>query len=238
MSFTRPRGQGGPHSIGVETAGDGKVGVRVDDKSFGRILAPPASKTPTPGHSIQSDCGRGGWALLTSREVRWLNATYSWYYNPAMAPSGANFDLIRAGLNYATADSSSCGHVPTSAKWSYKGTSPAGAGNKNGMNSIGWYDLEALGVTVSYFVGGTLQEADIRFDSKIAGSWHHSLSLPVPSGRHDFVSVATHEVLHAYGLGHVDDTSNVMYESLGSGPGSDRRTKRTGELLGMRFLYP
>ncbi|MGD8215450.1 matrixin family metalloprotease [Aestuariimicrobium sp. Y1814] len=185
---------------------------------------------------ILTGCGNGTWNYLNSYAPTHPGSLYNWYYNPALAPVAVDVvALFKMSMNYAVADSSSCGSYSTNASWSYKGTTAAGAGNINGINVIGWYDIESLGVMTYIHDGGVMLEADIRFDTGTA--WHATASLPVASGKYDFLSVASHEILHAYGLGHtLNDPDNVMYNFFGAGAGTDRRTKRLGDLYGMHFL--
>lgn len=69
-------------------------------------------------------------------------------------------------------------------------------------------------------------------------STSHTFSTGTPSStQYDLQSVITHEVGHALGLGHPDDTERtaVMYKSFS--PGETRRTLSSDDIAGIAAIY-
>lgn len=182
-------------------------------------------------------------SLLYSQEGAlsvWPTITgYRWYYNPSGQVSTNTVDLLKQSFNYAVADSSTCGTGATSTIWSYRGSTTRDGKTKDGYSVIAWEVIPGyLGLAGYHNNANTTVEADIRLNP--SASWHMSTSLPVPAGKKDFITIGTHEVLHNWALGHVTyDDGQVMYEGVGvpSGAGTDRRSKRSGDLAGFDKLY-
>jgi PKD repeat protein len=84
------------------------------------------------------------------------------------------------------------------------------------------YDDSKLGVCYSWYSGcnqaGVFQwfvsELDIEFDSN--RNWHFDTNNP-PNNKHDFQSVALHELGHGVQMAHVRDNSKVMHYSIQRG---------------------
>ncbi len=65
--------------------------------------------------------------------------------------------------------------------------------------------------------------------------WHNGAGLP-PGGLFDYLTVATQEAGHAFGLGHnAGDMTSVMFPFLGTGI---RRTPNGADAASSNFLYP
>ena len=229
----------GGWSAGILTTEGGQVGLRVQGAEYGSAEAVrrlrPQVVSPDPS-VVLSGCGSSASYLLAGTAWAAGSAMFPWYYNAASQPVGTPYtplSLIQTGFANAVADSSSCGMGATGATDNYRGATSSNTANHDGRSVVGWAtfsDPSTLGMAWWWSTGGFTNEVDIRFDSSPASPFHMSHYLPVPSGYHDFISLATHEVLHGYGLLDLKsppfaDDGQVMWESMGLGAGSDRRTK-------------
>jgi len=67
-------------------------------------------------------------------------------------------------------------------------------------------------------------------------SWHNGAGSPAGTGLFDYLTVATQENGHAFGLGHNDgDATSVMFPTLGI---NIRRTPSAADAASTNFLYP
>lgn len=82
---------------------------------------------------------------------------------------------------------------------------------------------------------GTISESDIRFGYLVP--WYYG-SGAVPSTEYDLWSAASHEVGHRIGLGHVGNCDLTMGSPCGITGDSRERNLGSGDVLGMRYLYP
>jgi len=82
-----------------------------------------------------------------------------------------------------------------------------------------------------------LKEFDMQFvhpNNMIAGiTWNYSTALPEIT-EFDFETIALHELGHAHGLGHINDSESSMYFSIENG--ASKRGIQSKELDGA--LYP
>ncbi|CAI9411778.1 matrixin family metalloprotease [Aestuariimicrobium sp. T2.26MG-19.2B] len=239
-------------SYAISTSTDGHVAALVAGRLIGHPAAAPRVQlvgsahahdlSPASEDTVLSGCGSSSsyawkYALNGGLGV-WPSAGYNWWHNTSGQPASNAYSLLDASFANAIADSSSCGTGATSTpKFSRLGNTTRDAKTHDGYSVIGYEDLSGtlLGLAGYWVSGNNIVEADIRIDN--ATSWHMSTSLPVPAGRVDFMSLAVHEILHNWGLDHVADTDQIMYASFNTGAGSDRRTKRSGDLNGFNILY-
>lgn len=76
-----------------------------------------------------------------------------------------------------------------------------------------------------------------HFDIEMNDAWNWRVQCPCPgTNNFDVESVALHEIGHALGLDHVSDNAQVMHPSLTQG--SAKRTLGSGDVNGIRALYP
>lgn len=162
--------------------------------------------------------------------ARW-RAGYQWYYNPASEPSSTSFAAIRDGGLAILADSTACGSWPnTTSQYAINGTSRT-THVQDGYSVVGWGTLSssAWAVTLAWYSGSDLLEADIRFN-KSKSFFTGTGATPTTKG--DLRSIAAHEIGHAFGLKDLSSTpKQIMYGSFAAG--EQRRNKRTGDLYGM-----
>lgn len=241
---------GSGHVYGIARDADGGVGVLVDGNSFGNASTTARMAARATQHVNESGpaaplivCGSSTsftpmFAQGTTKRTRFANGKYIFYYNPASQPSTNSLAAIQGAFANVVADSSSCGSKPTSASWSYVTTTTKRGDVRDGVNVIAWDALPSgtLGLAGYFESAGATVEADIRLSSSVA--WHTATTLPVAAGKFDLMSVAAHEIMHNFGLGHVTDSAQVMFGGFGTGPGNDRRTKRSGDLNGMATYNP
>lgn len=108
--------------------------------------------------------------------------------------------------------------------------------NSDGLSVI-YFDTSlgssALGVTLTSLAAcsatGRWYVSDV--DLAINGNTNFNFTLnPTISGEYDYYSVVLHELGHVRNLGHVLNTSQIMYPSLGTG--QDKRTLHANDILG------
>lgn len=238
-----------PHEYAIYTDKAGNTVLQLDNRSIGGPSRASGGGVggPVPMGGPLTGCGQSSsWTRIAAQNPpvgrifgKMPYYGYKWRYNYANQPSVAALDLIKNAFSHAVADSSSCGTRPTSARWSFLGYTGRNGSAHDGYSSIAWdrgMNSTVWGVAGYWTSAGVIVEADIRFNAR--APFHFSSALPVPRNRVDFGSVASHEVLHNYGLGHVADGNQVMFPFINAGPGTDRRTKRSGDLQGMATLYP
>lgn len=254
VSVTRTTGS---FDVEVMTTAQGQTAIELGGKTYGSAAAVSALQSAQSAVSKTSvakspsleltGCGSAGSYILAG--TAWANNSvmFPWYYNAANQPTGTPYtplSLIQTGFNNVVADSSSCGSGATNASHTYKGTTTSNTANHDGKSVVGWAtfsDSQVLGMTWWWNNGSFMTEADIRFDSAPIYPFHMSHYLPVPASRLDFISLAAHEGLHAYGLKDLAapalDDGQVAWGTLYAGAGGDRRTKRSGDLKGFDLLY-
>lgn len=183
----------------------------------------------------------------------WYAKLYKWSYNSSGQSSTSALSRIGAAANtVANGSSVTCGTRSNALNTSYLGTTSSrggvttsGCGASDLKNVVDWGDLNEanswLGVTcrwtnISSAHELVLVEADIRFDNSNRGWYTGSDGSACISGRYDLQSVATHEMLHAVGLEHVSNATQVM--GTDTGPCRvDWRQLGRGDQDGLRVIY-
>jgi hypothetical protein len=102
------------------------------------------------------------------------------------------------------------------------------ADGKNGITFAAY--SSSLAVASTWSSGGVISEVDITYNT--AYTW----SAAPTTGQYDVQSVGVHELGHALGLGHVQDTAQTLYPCIGSGV--LKRSLGWGDAAGVRNIYP
>ena len=148
-------------------------------------------------------------------------------------------EAIKAGFNTWTA--ASCSYM----EWFYEGTTASGPeswGEEDGVNLLVWEEgdwpeelTDVVAATIPIFYDcnpARLVDADIIFNG-VEFTW----GVNGEAGRMDVANIATHEIGHALGLDHSDDTEATMYYATVFGE-TKRRTLEEDDINGVCALYP
>jgi len=183
----------------------------------------------------------------------WAAGRYQWFWNRANEPFPDNGTWTRVkygadsiGAGWTTVCPTGGGYPvtgPTDFLAAQPGVTATGCGSQDLNNVVGMGPLDGgtLGRTCSWnTVLGYKAEADIKFDTS-SRSWHWSPSTSgCAAGSFDIEGVAVHEFGHAVGLGHVDDQTQVMRETIASCDFSWRDLGRGDQrgLLALQGIFP
>ncbi|MEP7158756.1 MAG: hypothetical protein ABI797_04970 [Chloroflexota bacterium] len=180
-------------------------------------------------------------------------STLKWWFKGSSTPSylsqGGVLTVLKRSFTNMTGARNSCG-LPdnNSATSSYQGTTTIGPsvnarGNckaSDGRNVIGFGSLPAgtLAVTcIRFGAGNHIREADIKMNSNF--DWELS---PANCFYEELIEpTLTHEIGHAFGLGHVGENKHgrLTMSTISDGPCSNAEsTLGWGDVRGMHHLYP
>ena len=259
----------GAQELHVETASSGSVVVSdCGSESPRDPQHPPQSPNPSPPPPPPPDpewtdpaaphpCDDYSYVLLN---YSW-GTTLNWEFNEGTTPAGlgssAARDAIAQGANSVTLARNSCGMMDNiSASDDYLGHTNRRADmrrdvyqdvclNNDQKSVVDFGDLhvEYLGLNCTWRTGsGSPRQAthsDIRLN-KVDYMWTVDPYNPSCSGQWSVRAVAAHEWGHAFGLGHVDETSsgNLTMSPKINGPCQDSEfTLGQGDVLGLRQRY-
>ncbi|MFC7550953.1 matrixin family metalloprotease [Plantactinospora sp. GCM10030261] len=244
-----------PSLATVYRTSDDKLALRIDDEpavgsapaaaALDRIRAKRPEATGTTGArplaaaaAAPAWCGET-WHWQAGNGVWRYPSQYPWTYNPHGQPAADALSAIQYGFKFITDDSSSCGSAPTYASASYRGTTTRYTwGTRDNGNVAGWagFDLNILARAYTWTDhAGYRLEGDIAFNNR-RSDWFTGLGGTIPTDRIDLISVATHEAGHIFGLNHFEGASSQVMSPTFS-QGENRRTKRSGDLRGINYLY-
>jgi len=104
----------------------------------------------------------------------------------------------------------------------------------DGNNDVGWLSLREPGVIGVTWYGTSTDEFDMVLDNKDF-DWYEGDALGIGAGQIDAETIYLHELGHALGLGHTDDTTAVMYAYYSLG--TVQRTPAPDDEGGIREIY-
>jgi hypothetical protein len=195
---------GGWRSLGVETAIDGSVQV------LGGTTPPPPAAPSAPSGA----CNDGAYSLYPDT---W-STTYRWWFNISSTPDeveqGNAKSALRGAVQNITKVNNNCGLADrVTAKGAYQGTTTRGTNigkdssctSSDGKSVVGFGNLLStdLGFTCWWTSGNHTVEADLRLN-KVEYTWVVNIGGHCVT-KFSIEAVATHEVGHIYGLGHVNE---------------------------------
>jgi hypothetical protein len=214
--------------------GAAAVEPEVDDYRLDAQASVTASASPAPCRDKAYKLAGGKWTK-----------TLKWSFRASSTPSGltraaARSTIQRAFSNIVNARND-CGRSDrVDAKASYLGSTASKPSCKvmDGKNVVGFRKLptDTLARTCWWTINGRIVEADIQINSTVR--WATSLA----SCRNAFMleAVMTHEVGHAFGLGHVGEAKHgrlTMSTRLDGPCNNQEATLGLGDMLGLEALY-
>lgn len=235
--------------ISLGTAVDPTTGKVVEGFAF---IHPRTGYHHRPGHDGGPPGGGGGGSkcfAFTSKGAKWKTLE-PWLVNASNAAGlGSGFVLGNLAANIDKWEDAADGVVD-----GVKGADILGNGSgtstvltadtaaPDGQNEVYFADIadpNAIAVTIVWGIfagppgGRELVEWDQVYDD-VDFSW----SQTGEAGKMDFENVATHELGHAVGMAHPDDscTEETMYRFASPGE-TKKRTLNTGDITGINQLY-
>lgn len=213
-------------------------------------LARESEHESTSGGSIGvslAPCADGKFNLLGGK----VQGTFGWSYKASTTPAGLGTNAVVKALKRSFANitgaHNDCGRADNvSATARYDGTTTRGigvtaagrCGAGDGRNTVGFGDLPSgvLAVTCTRFIGNQIVEADIRVNTRF--SW--ATSVASCFGHELIEPTMTHEIGHAFGLGHVGENKHgrLTMSTQSDGPCSNAEsTLGLGDMRGLEQLY-
>jgi len=182
--------------------------------------------------------------------TKWAS-TLRWRFKASTTPAYLNaadvLTVLKRSFGNITHERNDCGRLDhVSATHSYLGTTTHGigvtsdgrCGTSDSANTVGFGALPSgvLAITCVRSIGSRIVETDIRLSTGV--TWALSLS----SCSNDFMleSVVTHEVGHAFGLGHVGETNHgrlTMSTFIDGTCENQEATLGNGDMKGLEALY-
>lgn len=249
----------GVYASASSPSGTVELGIRVDDQGrLSYVTTKPVGATP--GRLVsqrRAGCSDAAWSGMGVRQ----GGTWRWWVGTrGYFPRGIDRNEFRAtvadSVDNITGLSNDCGwrgQGPTAAYQGYVARRAAVSardgkltcGRRDGFSvvSSGALDARALGVTCYWFRvvpdrPDRILEVDILLNAS-RYRWTTRPNRPGCSRDYDIESTMTHEVGHAYGLGHVSERSHgaLTMSEVSARCDSSGRTLGRGDIRGLRSLY-
>jgi len=206
------------------------------------VVTSPDLVTSSPG-----PCSDSKYNLIGPKWKSTLKWSYKSSTTPSYLTTSQVVQVLKRAFNNITMERNDCGRIDrVSASWSYLGTTSNGlgvtkagaCGSADGHNTVGFGALPAgyLALTCVRSVGTSITETDIRISN--GSSW----ALALGDCLNDFMleAVATHEIGHAYGLGHVGETNHgrlTMSTFIDGTCENQESTLGLGDMKALEALY-
>lgn len=221
--------------LGVTSAPATAATLSVDEAHRAARAVWTPSASPSPCTDVKFNVLGGKW-----------HSTLKWSFRSSSTPAG----LVRSGVvgvlkeafGNITGAHNDCGRSDNvSATSSYLGTTSRrpGCRSPDGLNVVGFRPLPAgvLGRTCWWTMNGRIIEADIQLNAN--EPWALSLAT-CRFSQPMLEAVMTHEVGHAYGMGHVSEARHgrlTMSTYLDAPCNNQESTLGRGDMLGLEALY-
>jgi hypothetical protein len=221
--------------LGTMPASASAAVLSVDDvhRAARAALTPAASPSP---------CSDGAYKVLGGK---W-KSTLKWSFRSSSTPAGLTKSgvagVLKESFGNITNANNDCGRSDrVGATSNYLGTTTRRPGCRllDGHNVVGFRSLPAgvLGRTCWWTMNGRIIEADIQLSS--SEPW--ALSLAACNFPQTMLeAVMTHEVGHAYGMGHVGESKHgrlTMSTYLDGACNNQESTLGRGDMLGLEAKY-
>lgn len=159
--------------------------------------------------------------LLWPSGAKWNGALMKWHYNPSGQPAAVSTEAMLALIQADMAKwSASC-----AIRFEYQGITSAAPTFNDGVNVVGWSSADGYdGYTQYWYRGGYFSDVDVRLDpTRLTTATQ-------------IEGIVDHELGHAIGLDHSDQTASIMwanpYHSY-----DYQRTLRADDIAGCQALY-
>jgi hypothetical protein len=187
---------------------------------------------------------------LLNPAARWMSPL-RWRFRQSSVPAGLNradvLAIIKKSFRNVVNARNDCGLADrVSATQQYLGTTSrrpnvtraGGCGTNDGYNTVGFGPLDGYysGYTCIWWIGNEVIEADMKLDTDTA--W--ALTMASCNAELMMEALVTHEVGHAYNLGHVAEnnhgrlTMSVYIDQL---CGNQEATLGLGDVRGLESMY-
>jgi hypothetical protein len=242
---------GTTHTLRIETLLDGRVVYfpQLADEHGDDGVESNEGSAPLASNTALKPCKDSAYTLLP---WRW-DERYDWQFNAGSTPKGVSRDRAeirfkRAATNITRSDNS-CGmadEVSSTHRYLGRTTRKAQIGangscnSGNGHNTVAFGDLPAgtAGVACVWYSAGAAVEADVKLN-KAEHKWIAALSSSC-SNRLSIEAVATHELGHVFGLGHVGEGAHgnlTMSTAINAFCSNAEASLGRGDVLGLRAKY-
>jgi len=172
--------------------------------------------------------------------------SYGWKYNSENQPSSSALDQLQAGGSRWGGFMSVCNTtLRSNATSKYQGTTsdtPLVNADLTCGFSIGGQSIVGFGPLPTGTLAATctwrLLSLPVKSDQKYNSNYSWNVSLGCSGNVYDLRGVATHEMGHSFGLGHVDQSSGLVMKPASGPCETGQRDLGYGDALGIAALYP
>jgi hypothetical protein len=201
-----------------------------------------AARTALTTASSPSPCNDRAYKVLGGKWKSTLKWSFRGSSTPASLAKSGVVGVLKESFANITGAHNDCGRPDrVSATSRYLGTTSRkpGCRSPDGFNVVGFKSLPAgvLGRTCWWTMGGRIMEADIQLNA--SEPWALSLrACRFPQTMLE--AVMTHEIGHAYGMGHVGESRHgrlTMSTYLDGSCNNQESTLGKGDMLGLEVLY-